>query len=85
MALGALAACIAPPATPPMDREASWPEAVQLLQRCKVDSVFQLHDRTVSLTLKDGSTVTTIEPHLDAVIYPDVMPPRCGDVGIIME
>ena len=84
-ALIAVAACTPPAPLPPDGSDIPWPQAVQLLQHCEVDSVFQLHDLTVSMTLKDGRTLHTVEPHIDAVISPDVMPPRCGNAAVIME
>ncbi|SFR34647.1 hypothetical protein [Litoreibacter janthinus] len=83
--IGSLAACNPAAPTAPSGSDIPWPEAVELFQSCKVDSLFQLHDKTVTLNLKDGRTLTTTAPYLDAMLYDDVMPPRCGDVGVIME
>ncbi|MFZ5963623.1 hypothetical protein ACOXXX_11770 [Thalassococcus sp. BH17M4-6] len=81
----ALMACTPPAPLPPDGSDIPWSEAVELFQQCRVETAFQLHDRTVTLTLKDGTTLHTVTPRLDDVVRPGVMPPRCDDVGIIME
>lgn len=44
-----------------------WPTAVSLLQSGQVEQVVQLHNLTVTLTLKDGQQVKTVEPVIDAI------------------
>ncbi len=44
-----------------------WERAVELIEDCKVKSVSQTHSLIVELSLKDGGTHTTTEPHSDAV------------------
>ena len=80
-----IAACAPLVPLPPEGSDIPWPDAVQLFQACQVESVYQAHDRTVSLTLTDGRMVHTITPRLDDVVREGVMPPRCDDVAGIME
>ena len=45
----------------------SWTEAINLLQECKITSVFQKHDLTVTLTDKENRIYQTTEPKIDEV------------------
>jgi hypothetical protein len=47
--------------------EVKWEEAVELLYTGDVVGVTQLHNLTVTLEMKDGSQVKTIEPEIDAI------------------
>lgn len=46
----------------------TWEEAVELIRNCQVISVFQTHSKSVSITLTDETTKSTIEPELDLVL-----------------
>ena len=45
----------------------SWPEAVDLIQSCQVRSVFQKHNKTVTLTSKNNQVFETTEPKIDDI------------------
>jgi len=56
-----------------------WGEAVDLIEGCRATGVFQLHNRAVLLTLRDGSERKTREPTLDVVIQMALRASeRCG-------
>ena len=50
-----------------MPQEADWERAKELILDGKVETLAQAHDRSVILTLKDGSQFTTKEPALDEI------------------
>jgi len=56
--------------------EVGWQQAVGLLQSGLVTRVVQRHDLTVHLTLKDGRTLQTREPAIDAILQ---AVDACGD------
>lgn len=60
-----LSACA--PALPADGETISWQAAVHLLHDGQVTMVFQAHSLDVTLTLKNGATVKTIEPYIDAI------------------
>ncbi len=62
------------PETPESD--ISWDEAREIILSGRVEQVFQLHSRQVTLYLEDGRRLVTVEPHIDAVF--DVVE-ECGD------
>ncbi len=45
----------------------SWSEVDELLASGEVKMVFQSHQLDVGLTLADGTQVTAVEPHIDAI------------------
>lgn len=45
----------------------SWEEALTILNSGEVASLFQAHSLSVTLTLKDGRSLRTIEPTIDAI------------------
>lgn len=51
----------------PLPDRVDWPTAITLLQTGQVEQAMQAHNLTVTLTLKDGQQVTTIEPVIDAI------------------
>lgn len=63
--------------------EVPWPDAVEALHAGKVEAVYQLHSLEVTLVLKDGREIKTIEPRIDEIF---VEIEKCGPVcaGIIM-
>jgi len=56
--------------------EIYWEEAVELIQSGQVSLVMQTHSGEVTLKLKDGRTVKTQEPSIDA-IFQEII--KCGD------
>ena len=80
LALLLLAACA--PAVPQEGQTISWERAVELLNSGQVTMVVQLHSLEVTLTLKSGVTVKTIEPNIDA-IFDEIQ--KCGEpcAGIV--
>ncbi|MCO6384206.1 MAG: hypothetical protein JXQ91_06945 [Vannielia sp.] len=79
-----LSGCMTEPEPLPTG-EITWEQARALFKACKVETAFQDHQRNVSLTLIDGSTVTTVEPGLDDIFHTDKLAPGCPDIGIITE
>jgi hypothetical protein len=58
-----------------------WRDAQNLILEGSVSQVTQLHDLTVILDLKDGSTVKTIEPSIDEVFRViDQCGEKCADI-----
>jgi hypothetical protein len=47
--------------------EISWEEAVELIKNCQVTMVSQTHSRDVYLSLRDGTSRSTVEPRIDMV------------------
>lgn len=60
-----LSACA--PALPADGETISWQAAISLLNDGQVTMVFQAHSLEVTLTLKNGATVKTLEPYIDAI------------------
>lgn len=72
-----------PPSGP---RAISWPEAKSLVQTCKVKVGFQTHDRSVKLTLTDGSVVTSVADMLDELPrLAQSVESKCGKIPIATE
>ena len=46
----------------------SWEQAIRILKAGDVMAVSQRHNLTVTLDMNDGTTLTTLEPHIDAII-----------------
>lgn len=59
----------------PLPDEVDWPTAITILRSGDVEQVFQLHNLTVTLVMKDGQEVKTVEPTIDA-IFDEVQ--KCG-------
>ena len=55
----------------------SWTEAMQIIMSGEVQQVFQTHSREVTLVLKDGTALETIEPQIDDV-FREIE--RCGEL-----
>ncbi len=70
-----LAACGFAPETVPQDRTVTWDQAIEILNRGEVEMVAQAHSLEVTMRLKDGSQITTMEPQIDE-IFEAVR--RCG-------
>jgi hypothetical protein len=59
----------------PYPSEVDWETAVEILNTGEVEMVTQLHSLDVTLTMKDGTEVHTVEPTIDA-IFQEVE--KCG-------
>jgi hypothetical protein len=46
----------------------TWRRAVALVSTCKAKRVEQAHSRTVTVSLRNGRSVYTVEPRIDAII-----------------
>ena len=57
--------------------EVDWETAVEILNTGEVESVLQLHSLDVTLTMKDGTEIHTVEPSIDA-IFQEVE--KCGEL-----
>jgi hypothetical protein len=53
-----------------------WEQAVALINNSEVSKVVQAHDLKVTITLKDGRTLTATEPAIDQVLQ---VIQACGD------
>jgi hypothetical protein len=51
----------------PYPSEVDWATAVQILNTGDVEMVAQAHSLDVTLTMKDGSSIHTVEPQIDAI------------------
>ena len=83
-----LAGCAAtpPPARPvPVGSVVEWSEAIRILNQGNVILASQTHDLYVTLKLKDGTTIYTTEPSIDAIIYEINKCARCGDIPLVTE
>lgn len=47
--------------------EVLWETAVEILNSGEVETVVQLHNLEVTLVLKDGTSINTVEPIVDAI------------------
>jgi hypothetical protein len=47
--------------------EVDWDTAVEILNTGQVEMVIQLHSLDVTLTMKDGAEIHTVEPRIDAI------------------
>lgn len=66
--------------------EVVWEQAVELLYTGDVVAVSQLHNLTVTLEMKDGSVVKTIEPQIDAIFQEiDKCGQPCKRIVLITE
>lgn len=77
-----------PTSTNPTENEGdiSWQEATSLIHSCEVDMAFQTHNLKVTLTLKDGTRVTTKEPEIDDVFkVVEEAQPTCGTIPLATE
>lgn len=65
LALFLLVSCSVPPT--PYPAEVEWETAVEILNSGNVEMVFQTHSLDVTLRMKDGSEIHTVEPTIDAI------------------
>lgn len=68
------------------ENRVAWESIKQSIAACAVKSVFQAHDRTVKVELKNGTELTAIEPELDDVLdVVNTAKGRCGQIIIAIE
>ena len=70
-----MAGCAETGATPYPDK-VDWEAAMKILNTGDVEMVAQLHNLDVTLTMKDGSEIHTVEPTIDA-IFTEIE--KCGE------
>lgn len=64
----------------------SWQEAVNHINTCNVSAVAQAHNLNVTLTLKNGTNVTAVEPSIDSVFSTvNTAASRCGRPTLVTE
>jgi hypothetical protein len=56
-----------PGVSTPYPNDVDWETAVEILNSGDVEMVVQLHSLDVTLTLKDGTEINTVEPSIDAI------------------
>lgn len=68
------------------ENRVAWESIKQSITACAVKSVFQAHDRTIKVELKNGTEVTAIEPELDdALEVVNAAKGKCGQIIIAIE
>lgn len=68
------------------ETNSTWEMAVQAINNCEVEKVFQTHSRLVTLTLKNGNKLIATEPEIDAVItITEATKLKCGRIPIGTE
>lgn len=89
---GALAGCLGPESEKDgyvptkMDEYIPWEQAVSILYNRDVTDVGQYHNLEVTLYLKDGTSVKTIEPQIDAIFEEvEKCGRRCANLVIATE
>ena len=55
------------PTASPYPNEVDWETTIEILNSGQVEMVVQLHSHDVTLTMKDGSQIQTVEPTIDAI------------------
>ncbi len=66
--------------------QVGWNTAVDIIYSGQVEIVVQLHNLDVTLILKDGTKIHTIEPTIDAVFQEiDKCSLPCSEIIIAME
>ncbi len=70
----------------PYPSEVDWATAVQILNTGKVEMVMQAHSLDITLTMKDGSSIHTVEPQIDAIFDEiDKCGKPCGQIALATE
>lgn len=68
------------------ETNSTWKMAVQAINNCEVEKVFQTHSRLVTLMLKNGNKLIATEPEIDAVItITEATKLKCGRIPIGTE
>jgi cbb3-type cytochrome oxidase subunit 3 len=64
----------------------NWKLIKEAINNCEVKEVFQAHSREVSVRLKNGIKLTSVEPNIDDIIDLVVaVEPKCGSIRIVIE
>lgn len=64
----------------------SWPSAVRLIETCAILSAGQTHSLDITLKLKDGRSVRTVEPNIDELFtIVNRTEASCGRVPVATE
>jgi hypothetical protein len=64
----------------------TWEMAVEAVNNCEVEKVFQAHSRVTTLTLKNGNKLTATEPEIDDIMKITAgVEDKCGRVLIGTE
>jgi hypothetical protein len=81
-----LNACTTNGTPTPYPSEVNWETAVRTIHSGQVGTLIQLHSLDVTLTMKDGSRVRTVEPFIDAVFQEvDECGIPCKDIILATE
>jgi hypothetical protein len=82
-----LAGCSATGVSPtPYPAEVEWETAVKILNSGDVEMVFQAHSLDVTLTMKNGSQIHTVEPQIDAIFAEiDQCGQPCSQIALATE
>ena len=63
------------------ETNATWEMAIQAVNGCRVEEVFQTHSQIVTLTLKNGSKLIAAEPRIDEIMTAiNTAEPKCGRI-----
>ncbi len=66
--------------------EVDWETAVEILNTGMVESVLQLHNLDVTLMMKDGTEINTVEPRIDAIFQElEKCGEPCGHIILVTE
>jgi hypothetical protein len=70
----------------PTYQDLSWTDAEKIINNCEIENMGQRHNRTVTLNLKDGRKLLTIEPKLDTIVdIADKLENKCGKIRVSTE
>ncbi len=66
--------------------DGAWERVKTAVITCEAEGIFQTHAREVRVNLRDGGTITAIEPEIDDIfdIVRDAVP-RCGTIRMATE
>lgn len=68
------------------ETNSTWEMAVQAINNCEVEKVFQTHSKIITLTLKNGNKLIATEPQIDDVVFAtEATELKCGRVPIGTE
>lgn len=66
--------------------DVTWEQAIEILYRGEVWSVFQTHSLDVKLRLKDDCTYNTVEPVIDRIFWEiEKCGEACSEIFLITE
>ncbi len=68
------------------ETDSDWNVVLTAINNCEAESVFQTHDKLVTLKLKNGDKVTAYEPRIDDVMKTvESLNGKCGDIELATE